>query len=53
MGSEISMNVIDKEIICVDGKSYTVITQTKENRDVDGIYNILARYALERINEGE
>lgn len=47
------MNVIDREIISVDGKSYTVITQTKENRDVEGIYNILARYALEMINQRE
>ena len=45
------MNVVDKEIISVDGKNYTVITQTKDNRDVEGIYNILARYALELINE--
>ncbi|MBR2587865.1 MAG: hypothetical protein IKD77_01515 [Bacilli bacterium] len=47
------MNVIDKEIICVDGKSYTVITQTKENGDIEGIYNILARYALEMISDRE
>ncbi len=45
------MNVVDKEIISVDGKNYTVITQTKDNRDVEEIYNILARYALEMINE--
>ena len=45
--------IVNKESIIVDGEEYTVITQTKENKDVEGIYSILARYVLEKINERE
>lgn len=40
-----------KEIYTIDGKDYTVITGTKENANSDEIYNILVRYALEKIDE--
>ena len=43
--------VAEKEIYIVDGKNYTVITKTKENANSDEIYNILVRYAIEKIDE--
>ena len=38
-----------EEIYTIDGKNYTVITQTKENANSDDIYNIFVRYALEKL----
>lgn len=43
--------VEEKEIYTIEGKDYTVITKTKENSNSDEIYNILVRYALEKIDE--
>ena len=39
------------EILNIDGKDYTVITQVKSNSSVEEIYNVLVRYALEKIDE--
>ena len=41
----------EKETYTIDGKDYTVITKTKENTNSDEIYNILVRYAIEKIDE--
>lgn len=41
----------DKEVFNVDGTDYTVITQVKEKTSTEGIYKILARYVLEKIDE--
>lgn len=41
----------EKEIYTIEGKDYTVITETKENANSDEIYNILVRYAIEKIDE--
>lgn len=41
----------EKESYTIDGKDYTIITKTNENADSDEIYNILVRYALEKIDE--
>ena len=38
-----------EEIYTIDGKNYTVISQTKENANSDDIYNIFVRYALEKL----
>lgn len=43
---------MEREIYYIDGKEYTVITQTKENVSNDNIYDIFVRYALEKINGG-
>lgn len=41
----------EKETYTIDGKDYTVITEIKENANSDEIYNILVRYAIEKIDE--
>lgn len=41
----------EKEVYIIDGKDYTVITKTRENSSNEAIYNILVRYALEKIDE--
>ena len=38
-----------EEVYTIDGKKYTVISQTKENANSDDIYNIFVRYALEKL----
>jgi len=38
-----------EEIYTIDGKNYTVISQTKENANSDDIYNVFVRYALEKL----
>ena len=38
-----------EEIYTIDGKNYTVISQTKENANSDNIYNVFVRYALEKL----
>lgn len=40
----------EKETYTIYGKDYTVITKTKENANSDEIYNILVRYAIEKID---
>ena len=39
------------EIVNIDGTNYTVITQVKEKQNPEGIYDVLVRYAIEKINE--
>ncbi len=41
----------EKEIYTIDGKDYTVITGTNKNANSDEIYNVLVRYAIEKIDE--
>lgn len=41
----------EKEVYTIEGRAYTVITKTKENANSDEIYNILVRYAIEKIDE--
>lgn len=41
----------NKEVFNVDGTDYTVITQVKDKASAEGIYKILARYVLEKIDE--
>ena len=43
---------MEKEVYYINGKEYTVITQTKENVSNDNIYDIFVRYALEEISGG-
>lgn len=38
-----------EEVYTIDGKNYTVISQTKENANSDDIYNVFVRYALEKL----
>ena len=38
-----------EEVYTIDGKNYTVISQTKENANSDNIYNVFVRYALEKL----
>ena len=38
-----------EEIYTIDGKNYTVISQTKEDANSDDIYNVFVRYALEKL----
>jgi len=38
-----------EEVYTIDGKNYTVISQTKEDSNSDDIYNVFVRYALEKL----
>ncbi len=38
-----------EEVYTIDGKNYTVISQTKEDANSDDIYNVFVRYALEKL----
>lgn len=38
-----------EEVYTIDGKNYTVISQTKENANSDDIYNVFVRYVLEKL----
>lgn len=41
----------NKEIFRIDSTDYTVITNVENNGGIEEVYNILVRYALEKINE--
>ena len=38
-----------EEIYTIDGKNYTVISQTKEDANSGDIYNVFVRYALDKL----
>ena len=40
----------EKSTYTIDNQEYTVIARTKKDNDKDKIYNILSRYALQKLN---
>lgn len=34
----------------IDNQEYTVIARTKKDNDIEKIYNILSKYALQKLN---
>lgn len=40
----------EKSTYTIDNQEYTVIARTKKNNDTEKIYNILSRYALQKLN---
>lgn len=40
----------EKVIYTIDNQEYTVIMRCKKNNDTNKIYEILSRYALQKIN---
>lgn len=51
-GVDVSVNeyIEEKSIYTIDNQEYTVIARTKNNNDTEKIYNILSRYALQKLN---
>lgn len=40
----------EKTTYTIDNQEYTVIARTKKDNDTEKIYNILSRYALQKLN---
>ena len=40
----------EKSTYTIDNQEYTVIARTKKDNDIEKIYNILSRYALQKLN---
>lgn len=40
----------EKTTYTIDNQEYTVIVRTKKDNDTEKIYNILSRYALQKLN---
>ena len=41
----------EKATYTIDNQEYTVITRCKKESNIDKIYEILSRYALQKIND--
>ena len=40
----------DTKIYTIDNQRYTVISRTKRDNDIDKIYNVLSKFALQKLN---
>ena len=51
-GADSKMNeyIEEKSTYTIDNQEYTVIARTKKDNDIEKIYNILSRYALQKLN---
>ena len=51
-GADSQMNeyIEEKSTYTIDNQEYTVIARTKKDNDMEKIYNILSRYALQKLN---
>ena len=51
-GVDVSVNdyIEEKTTYTIDNQEYTVIARTKKDNDIEKIYNILSRYALQKLN---
>lgn len=51
-GADGQMNeyIEEKSTYTIDNQEYTVIARTKKDNDIEKIYNILSRYALQKLN---
>ncbi len=51
-GVDVNLNdyIEEKTTYTIDNQEYTVIARTKKDNDIEQIYNILSRYALQKLN---
>ena len=51
-GVDVRVNdyIEEKTTYTIDNQEYTVIARTKKDNDTEKIYNILSRYALQKLN---
>ena len=51
-GVDVNLNnyIEEKNTYTIDNQEYTVIARTKKDNDIEKIYNILSRYALQKLN---
>ena len=51
-GVDVNLNdyIEEKTTYTIDNQEYTVIARTKKDKDTEKIYNILSRYALQKLN---
>ena len=51
-GDGVSVNdyIEEKTTYTIDNQEYTVIARAKKDNDTEKIYNILSRYALQKLN---
>ena len=50
VGVSVNEYIEEKSTYTIDNQEYTVIARTKKNNDIEKIYNILSRYALQKLN---
>lgn len=50
VGVRVNDYIEEKTTYTIDNQEYTVIARTKKNNDTEEIYNILSRYALQKLN---
>mgnify|MGYP001624106742 CR=1 FL=1 len=51
VGVSVNDYIEEKNTYTIDNQEYTVIARTKKNNDTEEIYNILSRYALQKLND--
>ena len=51
-GVDVNLNdyIEEKTTYTIDNQEYTVIARAKKDNDTEKIYNILSRYALQKLN---
>lgn len=50
VGVSVNDYIEEKNTYTIDNQEYTVIARTKKDNDTEKIYNILSRYALQKLN---
>lgn len=50
VGVSVNDYIEEKTTYTIDNQEYTVIARTKKDNDKEKIYNILSRYALQKLN---
>ena len=50
VGVSVNDYIEEETTYTIDNRKYTVIARTKKNNDTEKIYNILSRYALQKLN---
>ena len=50
VGVSVNDYIEEKATYTIDNQEYTVIARTKKDNDIEKIYNILSRYALQKLN---
>ena len=50
VGVSVNDYIEEKNTYTIDNQEYTVIARTKKDNDTEKIYNMLSRYALQKLN---
>ena len=50
VGVSVNDYIEEKTTYTIDNQEYTAIARTKKDKDTEKIYNILSRYALQKLN---